>query len=112
MTSENKKIQGIVKELLSNSLNAKAEQIDISIKRNKKTIEIRVDDDGKGMDKTTLNYAKKTLQQPQRKDMADYYLGLVGNSSEGSGLNLVGLLVSEAEVESSDTGTVVKVRLE
>ena len=111
MTSTNKKIQGIVKELLSNSLHADSQNININIRKDKNVTEIEISDNGGGMDEETLNYVSKVLQQPHRKDMADYYLGLVGNSSQGSGLNLVGLLVDEAQIESSQKGTRVKVRL-
>lgn len=110
MASENKKIMGIVNELLSNSLHADAREINISISKDSNSILIKVEDNGKGMDEETLKYVKRVLNQPKRKDMQSYYDGLVGHSSQGSGLNLVGLLVSESEVESSENGTKIIVK--
>lgn len=109
MTSDNKKILGIVQELISNSLQADSKEINIKISRNEETI-IEVVDDGRGMDEKTLDYVTKVLNQPKRKDMESFYEGLVGHSSQGSGLNLVGLLSSEAQVESSSQGTRIIIR--
>lgn len=114
MSSENKKILGIVNELLSNSLYAEGKEINISISKNPDSTLIKIEDNGKGMDEDTLKSVRRTLSQPKRKDMQSYYDGLVGHSSLGSGLNLVGLLSSESEVESSDKGTkiIIKLKLE
>lgn len=109
MTSDDKKILGIVQELISNSLQAGAKKINIKISKDGETT-IEVVDNGKGMDEETLAYVNKVLNQPKRKDMESFYEGLVGHSSQGSGLNLVGLLSSEARVESSDKGTSVVIK--
>ena len=110
MKAENSKILGIVKELLSNSLSSQANEIDIKIRKIDGETSIEIIDNGKGMDKTTLEDIKRTLNQPFRGDMRSYYQGLVGHSSEDSGLNLVGLLVDKAQVESSPDGTRILVK--
>ncbi len=110
MVSENKKILGIVNELLSNSLHAGGKEINITISKDLDSTRIMVEDNGRGMDEETLKDVKRTLNQPKRKDMQSYYDGLVGHSSYGSGLNLVGLLSSESQVESSEEGTKITIK--
>lgn len=110
LKSEEKKIQGIVNELISNSLDAKAMDIQVSINRNSDKIVITVKDNGHGMNKDTLNAVHELLNQPHRYELEDYYGGLAGNSMTASGLNIVGILVDEATVESdSNKGTTITV---
>lgn len=115
MKSENKKIQAIVNELLSNSLEAKATDVNINITKNNDEIIIKIVDNGKGMDEETLKYVRRILKQPHRKDMDEYYGSLAGGitskGSFGSGLNLVGFQVDQAEVESSTEGTSIIVKV-
>ena len=110
MKTENNKILGIVKELLSNSLSSQASDINIKICKIDGETSIEIIDNGRGMDKATLEDIKRTLNQPFRGDMRSYYQGLVGHSSEESGLNLVGLLIDKVEVESSPEGTRILVK--
>lgn len=113
MESKNKKIQAVVNELLSNSLEAQASDISININIDDEETVIKIRDNGKGMDEETLNYVKRILKQPHRKDMEEYYGNLAGGTgggSFGSGLNLVGFQIDEAEVESSKEGTMIIVK--
>lgn len=110
MKSEKKKIQGIVKELISNSLNAEAEDVNVSVNRRAGKTIIVVKDDGKGMDEETVQRVYELLNQPRRDELEDYYGGLAGNSMTASGLNIVGMLIDEAKVESEiNKGTKVTV---
>ncbi len=113
MKSENKKIQAIVYELLSNSLEAQASDISLRITMDDEETVIKITDNGNGMDEETLNYVRRILQQPHRKDMEEYYGNLAGGTgggSFGSGLNLVGFQIDEAEIESSKEGTQIIVK--
>lgn len=115
MKSENKKIQAIVNELLSNSLEAHATDVNIGITKNNDEIIIKIIDNGKGMDEETLKYVKRILKQPHRKDMDEYYGALAGTNtgsgSFGSGLNLVGFQIDQAEIESSKEGTRITIKV-
>lgn len=110
MDSESNKIKLIVDELLSNSLEAKSRDININIKRDDDEIVIRVSDNGNGMDQETLNKVRKTLKQPYRKDLDEYYGHLAGMEIAQGGLNIVGMQVDSAEVESSPQGTSITVK--
>lgn len=110
LRSEKSKIQGIVKELMSNSLNAEATEIKVQVDRGKEKTVIKVTDNGKGMDEKTLKGVLDLLNQPRRDELEDYYGGLAGNSQTASGLNIVGMLVDEAKVFSEEgKGTTVEV---
>lgn len=110
MGSENKKIKGIVKELLSNALEAESSDINIDIKRASDQTIITIKDDGNGMNNDALHQVRNVLNQPRRNDIEEYYGGLAGNSPTSSGLNVVSTLVDEAEVNSRlGKGTIVKV---
>lgn len=109
MKSENNKVQSIVDELLANSLEAESTDISINIKRSEEDVTIKITDNGKGMDEKTLEYVKRILNQPYRKDMEEYYGSLAGSghAREGNcgGLNLVGFQIDYADVTSSKEGT-------
>lgn len=101
MKLENNKIKSIIDALLSNSLEAESTEVNINITKNEEDITIKIEDNGKGMDEETLNYVKRVLKQPYRKDMEEYYGQLAGKDIGGGGLNLVGLQINQAEIESS-----------
>ena len=110
MNSEKEKIQGIVKEFVANSLNAKAGDINVTIKAGNDKTTITVRDDGMGMDERTLEDVRKLLNQPRRDELEEYYGGLAGNSKTALGLNIVGMLVDQTEVESIEgQGTTITV---
>lgn len=114
MKLEHKKIESVVIELLANSLEANASDVNINITINDKEFVIKITDNGKGMDEETVSEVKRTLNQPHRKDMEDYYGALAGNlnrgGSSGSGFNLLGIQIDEAQVESSKEGTTIIVK--
>ncbi|MBN2286601.1 MAG: ATP-binding protein [Tissierellales bacterium] len=101
MDKESKKIEGIVNELISNSLNAEASDITVHIKKENDETIITVKDNGIGMDEETQKKIYDYLNQPNIDDLEDYYGELAGNIRAGSGLNIVGFLVDKAIVESS-----------
>ena len=109
LKSEEKRILGIVCELISNSLNAKSSDISASIKIDADKFEITVKDNGKGLDEKTLKQVKRILNQPHREVYEEYYSGLAGTASTDSGLNIVGFQIDKAEIESSPEGTTIKV---
>lgn len=111
MKEENSKIQGIVNELISNSLNAKASDVVVHIKRETEdNTVISVKDDGEGMDKETAQKIHDLLNQPNKTEFEDYYGNLTGNPMSSSGLNIVGMLVDEATVDSKQgEGTTITV---
>ena len=110
MNSESSKIKTIVDELLSNSLNADARDININVTRDGGETTITIGDNGSGMDEETLKYVRRVLKQPYRKDLEEYYGSLAGMESAKGGLNVVGMQVSYAEVESSKEGTTILVK--
>lgn len=111
MQAEKNKIKAIVDQLLSNSIDAHANDIEVNVSRTDEEIIITVIDDGDGMDEEDLNYAKKTLDQPYRRDIEGYYGQLAGMESSRGGLNLVGMQVHHAKIESTlGEGTKVIVR--
>lgn len=111
MKEENSKLQGIVNELVSNALNAKASDVVVHIKRETEdNTVISVKDDGEGMDKKTAEQVHHLLNQPNKTEYEDYYGNLTGNPMSSSGLNIVGMLVDEATVVSKEgEGTTITV---
>lgn len=97
-------------ELVKNSLEADAEDINVNIKRNSEFLEITVQDDGRGMDAKTLQEVQEKLNQEHRAIYDEYYSGLAGFQQSDSGLNIVGFQVDEAEVTSSPEGTTIRVK--
>lgn len=61
MKAEHKKIESIVIELLANSLEANASDVNINITTNDKEFVIKITDNGKGMDEATINKVKRIL---------------------------------------------------
>ncbi|MTI94557.1 MAG: ATP-binding protein [Firmicutes bacterium] len=109
--SERRWARGILDELVSNSFNAGAGKIDVQVRARADNIEIKVDDDGVGMDRETVRQVEGLLQQPRREELEEYYGDLAGVSGYGSGLTIVGMLVDEAEVKSvPGKGTTIRVR--
>jgi signal transduction histidine kinase len=106
-----RRIRGIVDELVANALNAGASTVDVQVKSQSDYFEIRVDDNGKGMNLEQAREVEQLLQQPRRGELEEYYGDLVGVSGFGSGLTIVGMLVDEAEVKSVlGRGTTIWVR--
>ncbi|MDN6665044.1 MAG: ATP-binding protein [Tetragenococcus koreensis] len=113
LRSDINRIKVIVDELLSNAVNSDSTNIDINVSRSKDTITIKVVDNGKGMDKETLEKAKERLNHSYRKDFEEYYGQLAGKQISHGGLTIVGMQVNEAEIESSKgEGTTVIVKKE
>ena len=107
MTTEKEK-----QELLKshcNALDAGATEIQASVKIEADKTVITVKDNGSGMNEKEIKNALKVLHQIRRDEIEDYYGILAGNSLMASGLNLVGMLVDDAVVESGSEGTVITV---
>lgn len=100
MTTEKEKIQGIVKELVANALDADATDIDVNVKITKEKTVITVKDNGSGMNEKSAERVRRVLHQQRRDEIENYYGILAGNSMTAAGLNLVGMLVDDAIVES------------
>ncbi|WP_350344343.1 ATP-binding protein [Proteinivorax tanatarense] len=100
MKSEKSKIQGIVKELVSNSLNADAEEVNVKINNKKEFTKVTVADDGQGMNEDILDKVNGILNQSRRDELEEYYGDLAGNTGSASGLNIVSMLVDKAQVTS------------
>lgn len=109
MKSSERRIVGIVSELISNSLNADSSEISVFIKRDLEKFVITVKDNGLGMDEKTLKEVTKILNQPHKEVYEEYYGGLANNFFTDSGLNIVGFQVDKADVESSAEGTTITV---
>ena len=104
------RIINIMSELVKNSLEADAEDINVNIKRNPEFIEITVQDNGRGMDEKTVQGVREKLNQAHRTIYDEYYSGLAGFNQSDSGLNVVGFQVDEAEIETSPEGTTIRVK--
>ncbi len=100
MKEEIKKIEGIVNELVSNALHAKATDVQTHIVRDGSNTTITVKDNGIGMDDQTVKKIHRLLNQPNKVEFEDVYGGLSGNRLSSSGLHIVGMLVDEANVIS------------
>lgn len=109
MNSNKRRIVNIVSELISNSLDADAADISVSISRDTEKFQITVKDNGSGMDEKTLKKVRRILSQPLKEVYEEYYSGLAGNSYTDSGLNIVGFQIDKAQVESSPEGTTITV---
>lgn len=104
-------IRGVVDELVSNSLNAGARAVSVGINNQPEYFEIIIEDDGSGMNPRLTKEVENLLRQPRREELEEYYGDLAGVSGFGSGLTIVGLLVDEAEVQSTlGRGTKIRVR--
>ncbi|MCF1685831.1 ATP-binding protein [Tetragenococcus halophilus] len=111
MRSDINRIKVIVNELMSNAVNSYATDIDVNVSRSEDKITIKVVDNGEGMDKETLEKARKKLNHSYRKDFEEYYGQLAGKQTSHGGLSIVGMQVNEAEIESTEgEGTTVIVR--
>lgn len=104
------RIINIMSELVKNSLEADSSDININVKRLPEYFEVTVQDNGGGMDEKTLTEVREKLEQPHRVVYDEYYSGLAGFNQSDSGLNIVGFQVDEAEVETSDEGTTIRVK--
>jgi len=110
MKVEKRFIKGIIDELLANALESGAEKIDISVEQLPDTLRISVSDNGKGMPNELRERVFITLNQERRGEFDHYYGELAGESIVGRGLNIVGMMVDHAEVESAvGEGTTVTV---
>lgn len=102
MRSEKNKIKTIVNELLTNSIRANANDIDINVSLSEDEITIIATDDGDGMDEKQLQKARESLNQPYRKDLEEQFGQLAGmDVSSGGGLNIIGMQIKSAEVDST-----------
>lgn len=101
MINERRHIRGIVDELMSNAIKAKATQIDISIAQSDEAIQITVTDNGIGMDEAQVLATKRRLNKGRRDELEEYYGSLAGESLLGKGLALVSMLTDRAEVSST-----------
>ncbi len=101
MHSYRRNIRGIVDELFNNAIKAGATSIEASVDFDGDQVVIKVKDNGKGMDEGKLKEAEKKLQRPRREELEDYYGSLAGQSFQGTGLSLVGMMTDKAEVISS-----------
>lgn len=101
MKDEKRFIKGIIDELLANALESGAKKIDISVEQLTDALRIAVSDDGKGMSDKQREKVYITLNQERRGEFDHYYGELAGESMVGRGLNIVGMMVDSAEVESA-----------
>ena len=109
--SQQRRIRGIVDELVANSLDAGAKNIKTEIRHLGDCFEITVEDDGRGMGPEVVRQVQRLLSQPRRDELEEYYGDLAGVSEFASGLNTVGFMVDEAEVTSHPgKGTKVTVK--
>lgn len=97
-------------ELVKNALDAEASDINVNIKRSGDTFEVTVQDDGKGMNDSTLKEVEEKLNQPHQEVYDEYYSGLAGFNRSDSGLNVVGFQVDETTIETSPEGTKIQVK--
>jgi signal transduction histidine kinase len=103
-------VRGIVDELIANSIQAGASEISVRINETDKGLSIRVSDNGCGMSDAVCRAALRALNQSRRDEMDRYYGQLAGESMVGRGLNLVGIMIDEASIETvPGGGTVVEV---
>ncbi|MDD4727073.1 MAG: ATP-binding protein [Tissierellia bacterium] len=109
MDTNERRIVCITSELICNSLGADASDISVSIKRDSEKFQIRVTDNGSGMDEKTLKEVKRILHQPFNEMYDEYYGGLTGSSFTDSSLNIIGFQVHKAEVESDSNGTTITI---
>lgn len=101
MHSYRRNIRGIIDELFNNAIKAGATNIEASVSFDGDQVVIRVKDNGSGMDEETLKVVEKKLYQPRREELEDYYGSLAGQSFQGTGLSLVGMMTDRAEVKTS-----------
>jgi signal transduction histidine kinase len=112
MYSYRNHIRGIVDELISNAIKAKATKIESSIEVCDEFVTIIVKDNGKGIVPEKLEELEDVLTQPRRTELEEYYGSLAGESSMGRGLALVGMMTDEASIKNRpDGGVEVKVAL-
>lgn len=97
---DSRKIRGILQELISNSINSGAKNIESFIKDDGNQIIISVNDDGSGMDKDQLDKASGILNKPRHIEMEEYYGELTGENMRHSGLYMVSILTDHGEIIS------------
>ncbi|MFP4200846.1 MAG: ATP-binding protein, partial [Clostridia bacterium] len=68
MTSEWRRIRGILDELINNAFEAGAKSVRSDIEDEGDRFTIRVRDDGRGMSPETLDRANKSLSEPRRRE--------------------------------------------
>jgi len=106
MHSYRRNIRGILDELFNNAIKAGATNIEASVNFDGNQVVIRVKDNGEGMDEEQLKEVEKMLSRPRREELEDYYGSLAGQSFQGTGLALVGMMTDKAEIVTEpDKGT-------
>ncbi len=102
MTSEWRRIRGILDELINNAFEAGAKSVRSDIEDEGDRFTIRVRDDGRGMSPETLDRANKLLSEPRRRELEEYYGHLAGKTAKSSGLTIVGMMVDEHSISSKE----------
>ncbi len=100
MAKEQRRIKGLLDELITNSFKAGATDLESRITDDGDKYIVYVKDNGKGMSEKQLEEAKKLLDQPRRDELEEYYGELAGRTAKSSGLSIIGMMIDDFLLES------------
>lgn len=100
MRDDYEAILGIIDELLSSAIRTGARRVSIVYEDLGPEIQVEVVDNGPGFDEREKVRIREALNQPRRTEIEEYYGHLAGEWMAGMGLNLVGMMVDRAEIDS------------
>lgn len=100
MAKERRRIKGLLDELITNSFNAGATDLQSRITEEDDKYTVYLKDNGKGMTAEQLEKANQLLDQPRRDELEEYYGELAGRTAKSSGLSIIGMMINDFELKS------------
>lgn len=110
MNKENDKIQAIITELVSYSLQNGSTSIDIRLKSQNKNNIIEITFNHLSNSSDIINELKRNFNIPRTIDEEEYYWRILGANNDNNSLYIVGIMINSFTLEH-DEASAIKVTL-